>query len=347
MAQVKAFSLGGLGSPCCCKGTGCAVTVCAVDCSGNPIVGATVSIGAPGGPYTGTTAPTTGCAALISIGTAGTYTTTVSATGYQTFTGSITYVCGGTTTVTLLASSATPCQITVYGCNGCLLTGATVTVDGQTYTTTAGVASFTLPGPGSYPYTVNATRFATYSGTFTVTSVCSGCSTTVTLTAATGYVCNPEHGCSCGNTAYPWPLTLHLTDTQWGSCVLTFNPADGFWEGTNGISWTSDCGCGDDAWSGISYALGCSGIGVTPIITDGGAYPPQCVDVAATNIPSGVYIASETITAIPVDLTATIVACNCAQDPVFHEYRCVGGTGAPNTSANVIYPSGATITVTE
>ena len=177
----------GLWWPCCCGG-GCEATVVAVDCSGNPIVGASVTIDVPGGPYSGTTT-TGGCTSPIDIGTAGTYTTTVSATGYQTYTGPLTYPCPANLTVTLLATGATPCQITVYGCNGCLLTGATVTVNGQTYTTSVGVASFTLPGPGSYPYTVNATRFATYSGTFTVTSVCSGCSTTVTLTPATGYVC--------------------------------------------------------------------------------------------------------------------------------------------------------------
>jgi hypothetical protein len=337
------LSLGSIGSPCCC-GAGCAVDVCVVDCSGNSISGASVSISAPGGPYTGTTV--LGCTGYISIGTAGTYTTTVSkAGGYQTYTGSITYTCGGTTTVTLLATGATPCQITVYGCNGCLLTGATVTVDGETYTTTAGVASFTLPGPGSYPYTVNATRFATYSGTFTVTSVCSGCSTTVTLTPATGYVCATVLSCNCGLSAYPWPTTLFLTDTAWGSCTLTYNPTDQFWEGTISISWTGDCGCAADAWDGIFYQLGCNGIGIVPIITDGGAQPPQCVNVAATNVPTDCYIQSQSLTAIPVDLTATIVACDCGQSQ-FGEYQCEDG-GVPNAAANVIYPAGATITVIE
>ncbi len=103
MAQNKAFSLGGVGHPCCCTGQ-CNTTICAVYCGVN-VAGVTVTVKTGGGATvaTGTTA-SNGCV-VLNIGTAGTYNVTIALTGFTTRTVSKALTCGGMTAVGFLTNT--------------------------------------------------------------------------------------------------------------------------------------------------------------------------------------------------------------------------------------------------
>jgi hypothetical protein len=111
--------------------------------------------------------------------------------------------------------------------------GATVVVTdafgtATTHTTSGGGhTTFTFAASGAYTWTVDAPRFATASGSFTIAASCLPGTgpINVTLTPATGYHCL----CFC---AIPVADTLNMTDPDAGAVVLTYNPASGFWEGT-------------------------------------------------------------------------------------------------------------------
>lgn len=146
--------------------------------------------------------------------------------------------CGTTTCATL--------TVTVYGCNGGLLQGASVTVtDGTTtYTGTTG-AGGTYTTPALYSATWSWT--ASYSPRFNtsasrnvvVTCPTSNKSDSVTLSAATGYVCTTNFtGCTL-----PIATTLYLTDSATGNTVtLTYDSGNNRWSGSD--TWTGYPGCG-------------------------------------------------------------------------------------------------------
>ncbi len=107
MAQVKVFSLGGIGHPCCCAGGPpvCNTTICVKgNCGGSSpvLAGATVTIKSGGVTIVSGTTDGTGCVTL-NIGTAGSYTVVISFPGYTTNTSTHTLSCGGTTTISLTA----------------------------------------------------------------------------------------------------------------------------------------------------------------------------------------------------------------------------------------------------
>lgn len=158
-----------------------------------------------------------------------------------------------------------PIRVTVTGCNGLPVAGATAkaTLSGVDYTATtdsAGVADIVVPSAGSYTVTSSLSpRFATSSqgpGGSHLNPIIHGTSMTSVARAmvpATGYRCinwESEGGTGDRMCSYPLPETLHLTDSVWGEDTLT-------WFGTNSINggWGS-------AGKTISYA-GCAGCPAT------------------------------------------------------------------------------------
>ncbi len=174
MAQVKAFSLGGLGSPCCCSG--CVVTVCVTNCS-SPVVGATVTIKSGSTTIATGTTNSSGCAGNLNIGTAGTYTIVIAASGHTTTTlTGIHLDCGQTFNFDFTAT--TYCLIS--WCNAPYTCGATITFKYRivlTQATKSGsnvVYAGALPGgPSLVGKSVAITGFtnAGNNGTFTITAV--------------------------------------------------------------------------------------------------------------------------------------------------------------------------------
>lgn len=145
--------------------------------------------------------------------------------------------CGTTTCATL--------TVTVYGCRGGLLQGATVTVtDGTTtYTGTTGAGgTYTTPALYSATWQWHASyspRFNTSSNrTITISCPQGNTADSVTLTAATGYVCTGQFtGCTL-----PIATTLYLTDSATGNTVtLSYDTINDRWSGSD--TWTGFGGC--------------------------------------------------------------------------------------------------------
>jgi len=119
--------------------------------------------------------------------------------------------------------------VTVTGCGGLVLPGATVTLTlggspaGSGTTNGSGQVVFTSLVAGTYTVAASKTRFNTNSTTTTI-----NCATTpsrsvsLNLSPATGYVC-------CTGCPDPYPSTLYLTSSL-GSVTLTWAP--GYWTGT-------------------------------------------------------------------------------------------------------------------
>ncbi len=128
---------------------------------------------------------------------------------------------------------------TVWGCNQQPISGATVTVYDPTFTTVlasgttnaSGVVALTWAGNGSVGVEVSglSSRFAAYQATLSLT--CGG-STTLQMTAATGYACWAYSGCglptttqlqctATGFTGISWPQNMAASGFGWGTGVLT------------------------------------------------------------------------------------------------------------------------------
>lgn len=155
--QVRVFSLGGIGSPCCCGG--CSVTFCAkssVCKTGTPIPGVTFTVlSGMTVVATGITGPT-GCV-ILSIPSAGTYTVTTSGGGIAGTSGSHALTCGGDLTVTsnTLASGfgccsgyGVPLPLTLFASVCGAMATLTATVSGGSITFWGGFAVVTSAGVG-------------------------------------------------------------------------------------------------------------------------------------------------------------------------------------------------------
>lgn len=219
---------------CCCTATLC-VTACP---TGAPLGGSTVTVNGTG--YT--TSAQGGCV-LFPIAANTAYPVQVTAAGYQTWSGSLSFTCGETLTIPLQPTTAqATISIPVQGCCAVMAPGCTVNLsDGQITTTdSTGTASFWVGKSGTYTFTVAKSRWATYTGTVTVQVDCTTAQASpavVALTPASGYVC----GAGCPGTkpadklADPVPTTLHLTDSVYGACTLTWNGSNA-WVGTTTTS---------------------------------------------------------------------------------------------------------------
>lgn len=123
---------------CCCGGSGCNAIVCVTTCVTTGLAGATVTIktGAGVTVASGTT-DATGCVTLA-IGTANTYTATVSAANYTTRNISEFFSCGGSHTYNLTPTSSWVCP-----CSPC-----TTVLLPSVLTGSDGMGSFPLTASG-------------------------------------------------------------------------------------------------------------------------------------------------------------------------------------------------------
>jgi hypothetical protein len=347
MAKVRAFSLGGLGGvgltgmdPGCCCGSPppctCLTTICVIGCGGGALAGAIVTVGtlAP------VTAGATGCAdvCLDALGGAGGYQVKVVQSRYVTYSNTRTLACNGTITVNLTPIGTWTAKFAVTGCCGQPLPGATVTVGGDTYTTdSSGIAIIGITDAGTYPWSVGKSRFVTQTGSFTIT-LCqtTGSSISLTLLPATGFHC-ALGGSPLPLLADPVPDVLHLTDSVYGTCTMTYSatPSPG-WYGTISATVAGQCTCLAEA-TVISYsATQCLGtFGYQAPVKNFGAVKCPClptdpaVSGSTGSVPTQVTTLSPTI---PFNMS-----CATGIQP------CTIGTAG----AEYLHPGGATITITE
>lgn len=129
--------------------------------------------------------------------------------------------------------------ITVGGCGGLALSGASVHLtgpngfDSTVSTNSSGVATFSVTDNGSYSYTVSKSRFNNGTGSVTVTA-CNSPSASVSLSAASGYVC-------CSKCPDPIASTLYGSFSG-GSVTLSWNGVSK-WTGTVDVSHTTTRKC--------------------------------------------------------------------------------------------------------
>lgn len=233
----KAGADTGDGRTCGCCGTdACGVLVCVSACpTGDPVVGATVTING----FTPCTTGPGGCC-VVNIGVGGTYTLTVTATGYQTWSGTMTMHCSQLIPIELRPNTDPP-SVT-FNPQGCCLASApntTVTLsDGQSQTTgnAGGNISFSIATAGTYTYTATSPRFDPLSGSFTIPSDCYTTTINIDLPfeASSGYICT-------GWCAYPLPTTLHYSDTMYGALAIVYDGVSLF-IGNGVASYAGGCG---------------------------------------------------------------------------------------------------------
>jgi hypothetical protein len=331
----------------------CNVTVCATDCSGNPIPGAVVLITGPGAPTT----PSSGIGGCVSIvvGGPGPYVITVSATGFITTSLAATITCGETITVQLQTNPSTACpSITLSGCfagpegpgplsNAPDTSPATLTIDGVTYTADlGGNVQPCLTKPGTFTWTASCPGFDDATGTVTVATPCgvsSGLPTVIQLTPSSGFFCTSgaecfvfeiDGGVTIGSSSFAYPETLSLNDSLYGGATLTYNAAIPGWVGTiSGVSVTpcAPSGCAA-ATTTITYTWnGCLSISYTTNEPTGGFCPGAG---PGTNSSGGNTVNGSI--AFPLMIQFSVVGCD---------------VGFPETgAANPLYPTSATITIT-
>lgn len=130
-------------------------------------------------------------------------------------------------------------RITVTGCGGLALQGASVRLTGpNSYDTTLttdslGQATFTVTDNGSYSYTASKSRFNNGTGSVTV-AACNSPTASVALSAATGYVC-----CS----KCPDPLLPTLYGSFSGGTVTLSWDGSSKWVGTVDVSHPTTGAC--------------------------------------------------------------------------------------------------------
>jgi hypothetical protein len=340
---------------CCCSGGACTcpTQICIEACGGTtPINGATITVATLAPQTTGVSGCDTFC--LDPLGGAGSQQVTVSATGYYTYSNSVSLACNATETIKLLPITGNPSILfQINGCCALVLPGATVTIGGNNYTSdSAGQVKVGITDAGTYPWSVSKTRFVTQTGSVTIGACAAGGATvTVNMAPTTGYECGP--GGSSGGTiplslADPVPTTLFLTDSVWGSATLTYSSITHNWSGSITITSPALCGCISQTGVVISYNLAqcqggsyvtsCGSYGYNPLGL--GAIPCPTNPGAATNTLGIPAIGGFTYTmnpTIPFDWQATYPA-----------QACVPGLGASfPASLLYLYAAGATITVTE
>jgi hypothetical protein len=210
-------------------GHGCGPAICVTGCPDGTPLDASVTVAGVGS--CSTIARLGGCCSMP-IPSPGTYSVSVSAAGYKPWSGVLTLKCAGKVTVKLLPDTAAPsANFDIVGCCAKALPGATVTIsDGQSGTTDAGGrVAFWVAKAGTYTYTITGpcgSRFLPVAGAFTIAEcVNAGASIFAGLPPAPGYICG-------ANGPYPIPTTLHLTDSLYGACTLTYNVPGKVYTGT-------------------------------------------------------------------------------------------------------------------
>lgn len=194
MAQIKVFSLGGIGSPCCCGA--CTTTICVTGCGGN-LAGVTVTIKSGVTIIDSGTTTAGGCVTLT-IPSAGSYTVVVSG-GFTNNTSTHTLSCGGSTTIGLGSPPAG--SICCGTCPVPLTLTLTDSLSGCTLTYNAGIAKWT----GSYTFSAT---------TITLTNVFGLNCTCVLNTPGTSRVC---YNLACVSNKLVLTLNWLITDSVAGA----------------------------------------------------------------------------------------------------------------------------------
>lgn len=243
-------------NPCCggaCPGQFC-VTATNI-CSSVAVVGATVTVTGPSG-FSGTCTTDSLGKCCVSYTAAGSYTITISQTGFSNYVTTLTATCA-TQNITATMSPAGPytLNVLVTGCGGAM-DGVLVSVtDGVgftgTCTTTLTGCSISVPALGTYTVTASRSRFVTQTVTVSVSNPCSATSRTINLVIDTGYACSSL----C---LVPLLTTLNLTDSRYGSTTISWNGTTG-WTGT----LASVINCNGGQTMTISYFLAASGLALS------------------------------------------------------------------------------------
>jgi hypothetical protein len=155
--------------------------------------------------------------------------------------------------------------VTATGCNGAILSGATVTVKDAgnvtvgTCTTAGSPASCCVPITAAGTYTVTVSGLTMYATkTQSVTATCATNNVTVSLVTATGYACS---SCCQG---FPIPSTLHAADDTTSGIVMTFDGPTATWVGCHTFSSDNVFKCVDNVNSHVTdqvavvYKLKCN-----------------------------------------------------------------------------------------
>lgn len=282
------------------------------------------SAGGAGGHGTNTTV-TIANQCCVGVPSIGRYAVTASKTDYTSTTSQINATaCAGTST--FLATIAMPwiyeeILVQVNTCfGGGPLSGATVTPSPFVSSSVSDAAGHAFPrSTFNTAYTVTATHpYAGFAPTSASGGAIAGCqaSNSLAMTAASGYVCYPLGTGGCG---FPIPTTLHLTDSIYGSCTLTYDPTysdingTGAWKGS--ISGCAFPGCGGCAAAAVTldYLLSHSGLSGSIALGIAAHLPATCPGaglLAAYTCPpsymvvfsgstSNVHCAPYTVTIVP------------------------------------------------
>lgn len=223
-----------------------------------------------------------GQVSLVWTGGPGTYYVTASAVApyFAAQAGNQTLTCNTTTQFTTCCLN-----ITVSGCNGLGLPGATVvatpTGGGTPFTGTtdsAGHVQFIDVPLGTYDVEVSRSRFVTQ----TFTGVTFDCSHDINLSVgpATGYHCT-------GGCAIPVPDTLNVTDSVYGAYQIFWDAGSNTWFGETTVAFGgSTPGPGCDACPPSGTTIGCiftgeSILGTTCVLGGCPQPVPFCIATAA------------------------------------------------------------------
>jgi hypothetical protein len=170
-------------------------------------------------------------------------------------------------------------MFSIGGCNAIfsMLPGALCEVAGQSCTTDAlGQCTISYVPAGTYTWTVSKSRYATQSGSITV-SACGTGFVTLNLLPASGYAfVYSSPGICCYQD--PAPTTLSLTDTATGACAMAYSSLTQVWTGSVTWDFPSYCALSASPGSVITYTwpstvAGYPGCGVGISIA-----PPSCAN---------------------------------------------------------------------
>lgn len=233
MAQNKAFSLGGIGAPCCCATPtptpACNVTICVTDCDGMPLVGAVVTI--KSGMTTIGTCTTTdplGCCA-INVVTAGTYTVGIVATGFNDYSRSQSLMCNDSITIPMTPTSNTcECCASQINESTLFLTDSNGTF-AMTQIFIAGDPAWTVCYDLTLPGTIGPQPTCNTTGSFDV---------------------NVQYLLTCGGPPAIWLLTQSWSVFNSGTCSYATSPCPG--------NTLSHCNNGDATRTGSTDITDCS-----------------------------------------------------------------------------------------
>jgi hypothetical protein len=270
---------GGCGGCSSCTGT-----ICVTATYYAPIPGATVTVKL-GATTIGTCTTDATGKCCVSITAAGTYTVTVSKTGFTTTSTTVSATCT-TNNVTVTMGGTTLNYLCVY-IDMCGVpiqeAGVTVSISGggssASLDTASGACCMYCNPSSSISVSWNAPARGT-SGTATVTSGAAGASTSrgVSVTLASGY------HCLCLPTMYPAKDSLVMTESYRGASInLSYNGGNTDWEGSGTVAYP---GCGGGTGSGGCDAQTANTLGLLCKTVTLGLHTPEIMSFSVAGDPT-------------------------------------------------------------